>query len=168
MTKRTRRAILVTFTILGSMLWPPVASASHQSCNTNATKVNNVHWGTISGQPSIKVVGQIRCEEQVDVLQARIVLWYCGQQEIGGNEPWLEANCTAYNNVRTWTPFPNDNTQTIRAPTNADAPVTATGWYVGDMLFEAFDVHGFQTESKVYGWYWSNEALCGPSVCTQF
>lgn len=107
------------------------------------------------------------CTQQVDMIaQWQVVLWFCGNQAPNANEDWLLANCSSYLNLRTIQPLSANTTVTSRAPTNSQAPVTATGWYIGDMFFNAYDTHNGQTEIKGYGWYWSPGVYCSSSTHT--
>jgi hypothetical protein len=163
---KVMRVISVTFVFALVALQAVPATAGHDTCGGTSTKVNNVHWGTIQGAQSIKVIGQIRCTGSVDLIYDWfVVLWKCGNLHPEANESWLESNCIPFTHIREVGPVAAGTTVSNRAPTDSDAPVTATGWYMGDMRFVAQDGHPTK-QTRSYGWYWSPARYCSAATHT--
>ncbi len=159
MKRAVRVALVITLALVGTLIQTP-AQAGHDSCGTADTKINNIHWGLIGGVDSVKVIGQIKCTATVDrIFGWQVVLWFCGATKPQANETYLQANCNPHTQVRSLGPVSAGTTVKNRAPTDADAPVTATGWYMGDMLFNVEDMHS-SNQSRTYGWYWTPAVYC--------
>lgn len=165
------RRILLTLVAGTALLAGPMgqvpAAADHLTCGGSTTKVNNIHWGTINGTATIKVVGQLKCTGTVDSISTWAVqLSHCGSQVPQLDETWISTHCTSYAHVKDPFKASAGVTYNWSAPRPADVPVTATGYYIACMSFTAQDSHGGITQEKWYGYYYSAIAYCTATTCT--
>jgi hypothetical protein len=143
---RRRVATLVALSLFLSLTVLPSthASAHHSSCfgTGTVTKLNNIHWGTVSGATTAKVLGQMSCTQQVDKIVIDLWLWYCGNQDSRGrSKAWLNSNCDRRFSEQNWlTPTPGQ-TYKWSVPQPGQARFLANGWYAAELIAYAYDRH---------------------------
>jgi hypothetical protein len=74
-------ALTALISVPGALKAIPAKASPAFASDSCDPKVNNIHWGEISGQASIKFVGQVECNYFHDrnrALHGAILLWAAG------------------------------------------------------------------------------------------
>jgi hypothetical protein len=139
----------------------PAKASSVFISDSCSPKVNNIHWGTISGLASVKFVGQVECDYSTTGIELYTVLYFCAQQEPENNKSWLQDHCDSYINSTDYTPEKSGVTYKLSSPAPGET-ATRFGYYASELNY---DISGSN-----HGPYFGTPAYCnggsGGTACT--